>query len=61
MRIGTGKLDQARRKIERQMILQALNRWSGNVTYAAADLGISRPTLYDLIKKHGISTERKYR
>jgi transcriptional regulator of acetoin/glycerol metabolism len=29
---------------------------NGNITRAAAELGISRPTLHDLIKKYSIVT-----
>jgi two-component system NtrC family response regulator len=37
------------------MIEQALKRNSGKITSAAADLGISRPTLYELMEKLGIA------
>ena len=40
------------------MIEQALKRNFGRVTSAATDLGISRPTLYELMGKLGISKER---
>ena len=51
-------LKQAREHVEREMIEQALKRNSGKITSAAADLGISRPTLYDLMEKLGIAKER---
>src|SRR5256712_1097002 len=51
-------LKQAREHVEREMIEQALKRSSGKITSAAADLGISRPTLYELIEKLGIAKER---
>jgi two-component system NtrC family response regulator len=51
-------LKQAREQVERQMIQQALKRNSGKITSAAADLGISRPTLYELMEKLGIPKER---
>ena len=51
-------LRQAREHVEREMIEQALKRHSGKITSAAADLGISRPTLYELMEKLGISKER---
>ncbi len=38
-------LKQAREQVEREMIQQALKKNSGQITSAAADLGISRPTL----------------
>ncbi len=33
------------------MVLQALQRHSGRITAAALELGISRPTLYELMEK----------
>src|SRR5262245_24658803 len=51
-------LKQAREQVERDMIQQALKRHSGRITAAAADLGISRPTLYELMEKLSISKER---
>src|SRR6266516_4875388 len=52
-------LKQAREQVEREMIQQALKKNSGQITSAAADLGISRPTLYELMEKLGISKERE--
>jgi two-component system NtrC family response regulator len=51
-------LRQAREHVEREMIEQALKRNSGKITSAAADLGISRPTLYELMEKLSIPNER---
>ena len=51
-------LRKAREHVEREMIEQALKRNSGKITSAAADLGISRPTLYELMEKLGIGKER---
>jgi two-component system, NtrC family, response regulator len=51
-------LRDAREHVEREMIEQALKRNFGKITAAAADLGISRPTLYELMGKLGISKER---
>jgi two-component system NtrC family response regulator len=51
-------LRQAREHVEREVIEQALKRNSGKITSAAADLGISRPTLYELMEKLGIAKER---
>src|SRR3954468_4743692 len=45
----------AREQVEREMIQQALTRHAGRITTAAAELGISRPTLYELMDKLGIS------
>ena len=51
-------LRQAREHVEREMVEQALKKNSGKITSAAADLGISRPTLYELMEKLGIVKER---
>ena len=51
-------LREAREHVEREMIEQALKRNSGKITSAAADLGISRPTFYELMEKLGIGKER---
>lgn len=40
--------------VEREMIISIISKHSGNVAKSAEDLGISRPTLYDLMKKHGL-------
>jgi two-component system NtrC family response regulator len=47
-------LKDAREAVEREMIANALRRHSGKITAAAIDLGISRPTLYELMTKLGI-------
>jgi two-component system NtrC family response regulator len=47
-------LKEARETIERKMIHQALKRHSGNITAAAIELGISRPTFYELMERLGI-------
>jgi two-component system NtrC family response regulator len=47
-------LMKARQVVERQMVEAALARNKGNLTRAAADLEISRPSLYELIDKLGI-------
>ncbi len=50
-------LKEARESIERDMIQQALKRHLGKVSSTAAELGVSRPTLYELMEKLGISRE----
>jgi len=50
-------LREAREAMEKEMILKALTKTKDNVTRAAEALGISRPTLYELMEKLGI--ERK--
>ena len=47
-------LREVRAKAERQAALQALTAADGNVSRAAALLGVSRPTLYDLMDRCGI-------
>src|SRR5437867_979382 len=47
-------LSKAREVVERQMVESALARNKGNLTRAAAELEISRPSLYELIDKLGI-------
>ncbi|MBM3845248.1 MAG: PEP-CTERM-box response regulator transcription factor [Verrucomicrobia bacterium] len=47
-------LKDARDELERQMIEDALKRHDGKISPAAADLGISRPTFYELMDRHGI-------
>jgi two-component system NtrC family response regulator len=50
-------LKEAREAVEREMVQEALRRHRGSITSAAAELGISRPTLYELMEKLG--TERE--
>jgi two-component system NtrC family response regulator len=47
-------LAQAREEAERREIPRALSRAEGNISQAAKLLGISRPTLYDLMRQHNI-------
>jgi two-component system NtrC family response regulator len=55
----TGKsIREAREYIDRLLINRALIRTGGNVSAAAEELEISRPTLHDLINKHGIDPSR---
>jgi two-component system, NtrC family, response regulator len=44
-------LRDAREQVERQVIQRALSVYNNNVTHAAEAMGISRPSLYSLIKK----------
>ncbi len=50
-------LKAAREHIEREMVIQALRRNAGKISAASSELGISRPTLYELMEKLGISNE----
>ncbi|MBV8274252.1 MAG: AAA family ATPase, partial [Verrucomicrobia bacterium] len=47
-------LKEGREATEREMVRRALERHSGRISAAAAELGISRPTLYELMEKLGI-------
>jgi two-component system NtrC family response regulator len=48
-------LRQVRDEAERTAVVRALSRVDGNITDAAQLLGVSRPTLYDLLKRHGVN------
>jgi two-component system NtrC family response regulator len=50
-------LKDAREAVERQMLQQALKKHGGKIAPAAAELGLSRPTIYELMDKLGISRE----
>jgi two-component system NtrC family response regulator len=47
-------LREARESLEREMVLRALNRSGGKIAPAAIELGISRPTMYELMEKLGV-------
>jgi two-component system NtrC family response regulator len=44
-------LKEAREALEKDLVQKALSKNKGNLTRAAAELGISRPTLYELMEK----------
>lgn len=48
-------LKDAREMVEREMVVSAIENQNNNMAKAAEALGISRPTLYDLVKKHNIA------
>jgi two-component system NtrC family response regulator len=50
-------LKEARESLEREIVQAALRRHAGKITSAALELGISRPTLYELMEKLGIARE----
>ncbi len=50
-------LKEARESVEREMIQRALKRHLGRITSAATELGISRPTMYELMEKLGINRD----
>jgi two-component system NtrC family response regulator len=47
-------LRRVRDEAEREAIVQVLNRVNGNISKAAEMLGVSRPTLYDLLDKYAM-------
>jgi two-component system NtrC family response regulator len=47
-------LREARAAIEADLIRQSLTRHNGNITHTATELGLSRPTLRELIQKYGL-------
>lgn len=47
-------LKEAREALEREMVQQSLKKHGGKITSAAIELGISRPTLYELMAKLGL-------
>jgi two-component system NtrC family response regulator len=49
-------LKSAREQADRKMIRHALARSEGNISNTARLLGISRPTLYDLLKQYDLQT-----
>jgi two-component system NtrC family response regulator len=51
-------LKEIRDSAEISAIRHTLARNSGNISKAAHDLDVSRPTLHDLIKKHGITISK---
>ena len=56
---GAGRMPElnlrtVRDKAERAALERALRLHAGNVSQAAEALGVSRPTLYDLMRKHGL-------
>jgi len=51
---GAKTLRQIRDEAEAAAVIQALARNSYNITRAAQDLDVSRPTMHDLIRKHDI-------
>ncbi len=49
----TMTLREAKSRLESEMVISAIQKYTGNIAKAADALGISRPTIYDLMKKHG--------
>jgi DNA-binding NtrC family response regulator len=51
---GASQLPQTLEQIERAAIASALTRHGGNASHAAAELGITRQSLYRRMEKHGL-------
>lgn len=57
--ISNSTYKEAKDMFERNFITHALRQAQCNVTVAAKNIGVSRPTLYDMIKKHNIKIGRE--
>ena len=44
-------------EMERIMIIEVVNKYDGNVTSAATELGVARQTLYNKIRKFDLEDE----
>jgi two-component system NtrC family response regulator len=51
---SASSLKDARESLERDMIREALRKHGGKITAAATELGISRPTFYEMMEKLGV-------
>ena len=51
------RLREAREALEKDIIQQALAKYKGNIAKTAAELGISRPTLYERMQKLELERE----
>jgi two-component system NtrC family response regulator len=47
-------LRQVREDAERNALVKTMARVNGNIAKAAQLLGVSRPTIYDLMNRHGM-------
>jgi two-component system, NtrC family, response regulator len=55
---GPQSLQAVRDEAEQRLLVEALTRNAGNITRAARDIKVSRPTFHDLLRKHGIEAGR---
>ena len=53
-------LREARTRTEHQSVLEALVKHRGNISRAAKEPGVSRPTFYELLEKHNLNA-REFR
>jgi len=54
-------LKEAREGVEKELVQQTLQRHLGRISSAALELGVSRPTLYELMEKLGIPKKEDMR
>ncbi len=52
--VEAGTLKTSRQRLEKDLIQLALDKNEGNVSKAALELGVSRPTLYQLLARYGL-------
>ena len=52
---------EARQMFDRNFLLNALRQAKGNISLAAKVTGLTRPTLYDMMKKNGITVQMEAR
>ncbi|MBE7414117.1 MAG: hypothetical protein HS130_02330 [Deltaproteobacteria bacterium] len=50
-------LRKARENLDVRLICTAISMHNGNISKAAEELGLSRPTLHQLVKKYNITTK----
>ena len=55
MNLAGMTIKEARGLVERELLIIAMEKHNGNIVVTAKALGVSRPTLYDLMKKHGMN------
>ncbi len=51
---ASATLKEAKQVLEREIIAKALQENGGNISKTARALGISRPTLYQLMERHDL-------
>jgi two-component system NtrC family response regulator len=55
---SVASLREVRNRAEREALVEALNRYRGNISQAAQQLRISRPTFHGLLEKHQINAKQ---
>jgi len=55
---GKLNLKEARERVERKVVVEALVRCKGNITQAAREMEITRPTLHALMNKYGLRADQ---